>query len=224
MRIILIPGFGEDESIFEKIQDKLPSEKLFLSLWKLLPNKSVKTLNASVFARELVKRFQISKTDFIVGHSTGGWVALHIKNIVDCHIVQIASWTGKRKVLVPITNRHIIYFVAKIGLFFNDFTSYRIVKKYYQYKPSREIFKAVFAKLIKGNRANVINQLRLIFNPYPSKLLVQPDLSIHAREDKIVCFPDGSVHEVEGDHFSLYTHPEQVYPPIVELIKCYAKE
>src|SRR4051812_42225347 len=104
MRIILIAGFGEDESIFEKIQDKLPGERLSLSLWDLLPNKSIKSLNIGVFASELIRRFQISKTDLIIGHSTGGWIALHIKNIVGCPIVQIASWTDERKVIVPIAN------------------------------------------------------------------------------------------------------------------------
>ena len=97
MRLILIPGFGEDETIFDKIQDKLPGEKLFLSLWHLLPNKSVKSLNAAVFAKELIERYQINKTDLIIGHSTGGWIALHIKNLVGCRIVQIASWTDRNK-------------------------------------------------------------------------------------------------------------------------------
>jgi hypothetical protein len=224
MRIILIAGFGEDESIFEKIQDKLPGDKLFLSLWELLPNESIKTLNAAVFARELTERFKISKADFVIGHSAGGWVALHIKNVVGCPIVQISSWSDKRKVIVPVRNRHIIYLAARTGLFLNDFVLRLIAKKYYGDKPSEEIFKAVFAKLIEGNRANVINQLRLIFNPYPGRLAVQPDLSIHARKDKIVSFPDGPVHEVAGDHFSLYTYPEQVYPPVVKLIERTAKE
>jgi len=72
MRIILIPGFGEDESIFKRIHDKLPGEKLSLSLWNLILNKSVKTLNAETFAKDLIERFQISNKDLIVGHSTGG--------------------------------------------------------------------------------------------------------------------------------------------------------
>jgi hypothetical protein len=224
MRNILIPGFGEDEFIFERIHDKLPGEKLSLSLWNLLPDKSVKTLNAEVFAKDLIGLFQISNNDLIIGHSTGGWVALHIKNIVGCPIVQIASWTDKRKVITPFANRHIIYFTAKTGLFFNDFMLRRTIKKYYQDKPSKEIFKAIFTKLKNGNRANVVNQLRLIFNPYPGKLSVQPDLRIHARKDRVIRFPDGPVHEVDGDHFSLYTYPEQVYPPIVGFMNQYAKE
>jgi hypothetical protein len=224
MRIILIPGLGEDESIFDKIHEKLPGEKLLLSLWSLLPNKSDKALNAEVFAKELIGRFQISNTDLIVGHSTGGWVALHIKNIIGCPIVQIASWSDKRKVIVPITNRHIIYFAAKTGLFFKDYILRRTIKKYYKGKPSKEVFEATFTKLKNGNRANVINQLRLIFNPYLGKLSVQPDLRIHARKDRIVRFPDEPVHEINGDHFSLYTYPEQVYPPIVYLINQYAQE
>ena len=225
MRLILIPGFGEDETIFERIQGKLPGEKLFLSLWQLLPNKSVKSLNVVVFARELIERFQINETDLIIGHSTGGWVALHIKNMVGCRIVQIASWTDETKIIVPVRNRYIIYFAAKTGLYLNNLMLRHTVKKYYQNKPSKEIFKTVYTKLIKGNRANVLNQLRLIFNPYPVQLSVHPNLAIHAKKDRIVRFPDGPAHVVDGDHFSLYTHPEQVYPPIADFIRQhYVKE
>jgi len=224
MRLILIPGFGEDETIFDKIHDKLPGEKLVLSFWQLLPNVSVKSLNTGLFAMELIERFQINKTDLIIGHSAGGWVALHIKNVVGCGIVQIASWTDESKVIAPVRNWQIIYLLAKTGLLLNSFMMQRTVKKYYQGKPSKEIFLAIFNKLANGNRENVLNQLRLVFKPSPGKLSVKSDLVIHARGDKIIRFPDGPVHEVAGDHFSLYTYPEQVYPPIVDFIKHYTKE
>lgn len=218
MRVIFIPGFGENETIFNKIAPELPGEKLFLSFWKLLPNKSIKNLQVTLFAKELIKEFTITKNDLIIGHSAGGWVALHIKNIIGCPIVQIASWWDEKKVVTFTTNRHLVYFAAKWGLYFNQFILRHIMKKYYKGKPSQAIFEAVFIRLITGNRANVVNQLRLIFNLYPVKLSVKPDLSIHAKGDTIIRFPDGAVYEVAGDHFSLYTYPEQVYPPILNFI------
>jgi len=224
MRILFIPGFGEEETIFDKIKDKLPGEKLFLSLWKLLPDKNIKDLNVTLFAKKLIVQFRITKHDLIIGHSTGGWVALHIKNIIGCPIVQIASWWDERKVIKPVANRHLIYFAAKWGLYLNRFVLRSTVKKLYQGKPSAPIFEAVFTRLMKGNRANVVNQMRLIFNPYPTKLTVKPDLSIHARKDTIIRFPDGPVHEVAGDHFSLYTYPEQVYLPILQFMQYHAAE
>jgi hypothetical protein len=41
---------------------------------------------------------------------------------------------------------------------------------------------------------------------------------IHARADAVVKIPDEPFHEVPGDHFSLYTYPEEVYRPIVEFL------
>ena len=224
MRIIFIPGFGEDEYIFDKIQDKLPGEKLFLNLWQLLPNKHIKDLNVFGFAGELIERFTITCKDLIIGHSTGGWVAIHIKNIVCCPVVQIASWTDGKKVIVPTANRHLIFFAAKTGLYLNRFVMRKSVKKFYHGLPSKEVFEKVFNRTISGNRANLVNQLRLIFNPYPKQLSAIPDLRIHAKKDRVVRFPNEEAHEVSGDHFSLYTHPEQVYPPIRDIINLYANK
>lgn len=224
MRIIFIPGFGEDEFIFDNIQDRLPGEKLFLNLWRLLPNAPDRNLNAMNFAKLLVERYNITPADVVIGHSTGGWVALHIKNIVGCPVVQISSWTDKRKVIVPTSNRHLIYFAAKTGLYLNRFVMRQSIKKFYHGKPSKEIFEKIFIRVITGNRANAVNQLRLIFNPYPKELSALPDLRIHAKKDSIVRFPDENVNEVGGDHFSLYTYPEQVYPPILDLINRHAKK
>lgn len=219
MRTLFIPGFGEDEFIFDKIQAGLPGEKRFLSLWQLLPNHPVPNLNAAVFARELVQRFQITGQDLIVGHSTGGWVALHIKLIVNCPIIQLSSWTDGRKVVAPVANRHLIYLAARTGLYLNPVTLWFLIRSQYHDKPSRDVFARVFQRLITGHRANAVNQLRLIFNPCPNPVSVTPDLRIHAKADRIIRFPDGPVEEVPGDHFSLYTHPEAVATAIDRFLR-----
>lgn len=36
MRIFFIPGFGEEVSIFDKIQPFIPGEKVFIDNWTLL--------------------------------------------------------------------------------------------------------------------------------------------------------------------------------------------
>jgi len=224
MRIIFISGFGEDEFIFDKIEKALPGEKLFLSLWKTVPDTPVKKLNVAEFAKSLVDRFAIKSSDVVIGHSAGGWVAAHIKNIVGCPIIQVSSWTDTHKVIVPFRNRHVIYFAAKTGLYLNRFVMRQTIKKFYNGKPSREVFEKVFTRILTGNRANAVNQLRLIFNPYPAEITVAPDLRIHARKDSIVRFPDEEFYEVEGDHFSLYSYPEQVLTPILDLINHHAKK
>ena len=57
MRLFLIPGFGEDRYIFEKIQDHLPGEKVFLSHWHLLGEQDRPWLNASTQAHHLQQVF-----------------------------------------------------------------------------------------------------------------------------------------------------------------------
>ena len=218
MRIFLIPGLGEDEFIFDKILDALPGEKQVLSLWKLLPNKAEKSLNASSFAGALIQRFNINSDDLVIGHSTGGWVGLHLKNQTGCGLVQIASWTGRRNVITPVANRRLIYFAAASGLYFNRFVLRYALKKNYRQQPSAPVFKTVFTRLITGNRANAVNQLRLVFNPVSDRINVSPDVRIHAKRDTIIRFPEGQVCEVPGDHFCLYTFPEKVLPPILQFI------
>ncbi|MBE7172580.1 MAG: alpha/beta hydrolase [Williamsia sp.] len=214
MRIILIPGLGEDEFIFDKIIAELPGDKLVLSLWKLLPDRHVADLNVVQFARELVARYKITDKDVMIGHSAGGWVAVYIRQITGCPVVQVSSWTDSRKVIVPVRNRHLIYFTARTGLYLNRLVLWWSVKKYYKDKPSLPVFRKVFNRLVTGNRANAVNQLRLIFNPRPERLEAEPNLRIHAIQDAVIRFPDGEVQEVPGDHFSIYTYPETVIDPI----------
>lgn len=223
MRTLLIPGFGEDEFIFDNIQSHLPEDKRILSLWRLLPNYPVLGLNVSVFAHELVDRFQITEQDLLIGHSTGGWVALHIKQLVNCPVIQIASWTDGRKVVAPVANRQLIYLAARSGLYLNQYVLGYLLKSYYHNKPSRDVFTRVFQRLISGNRANAINQLRLIFNSYPTPVTVEPNLRIHAKADRVILFPDGIVQEVPGDHFSVYTYPKEVVTAISQYVETLKK-
>jgi hypothetical protein len=73
--------------------------------------------------------------------------------------------------------------------------------------------------MTQGNKRNVVNQLRLILNPVAEPATALPDVVIHAKADQVVGFPDGSVCEVPGDHFCLYTHPEAVAEPITAFLK-----
>lgn len=101
MRLIFIPGLGEDSSIFDKIHPHMEGEKVFLNNRILLGDKPRPSLNALQYARELVDRFEITRQDVIIGHSMGGWIAFHIKHLVQCPIIQIGTWTDGRKVVRP---------------------------------------------------------------------------------------------------------------------------
>ena len=223
MRIFFIPGFGEDPSIFDKIHPHIPGEKVFIDNWELVEDRARPDLTAWQYASELVNRYEIRPEDVVIGHSMGGWIAYHIKQLVHCPIIQIASWTKERKVVKPIKNQRLIYWAVKRNIYFNPLIKKLIIWKSYRQSPSAEVFSSVFDRLRKANKEQVINQLRITLNPESEPETEQPDLRIHARGDSIVRFPDEPCYEVPGDHFTLWTHPEKVVEPINSFLQLHKK-
>lgn len=218
MQLFFIPGFGEEPSIFDKIKNHFPENKTFINNWDLVGDEPRPDLNVLQYARELVKHFDITANDTVIGHSMGGWIAWHIKHLTGCRTIQIASWTDSKKVVLPVSSPEVIYWLAKSGLYLNPITRQIFLWRNYYKKPSAEIYLKVFNTLIKGNKENVLNQLRVILNPVSEKVTVKPDLRIHSKADTTILFPDEPTVEVPGDHFNLWTHPGAVYAPILDLI------
>lgn len=215
MRIIFIHGFGENEAIFDKISPAISGEHHFVNVWDLVGDLPRKDLNVLSFAQRLVEKYNITRQDVIIGHSMGGWIAYHIKHLTNSPIVQIGSWTDADRPYSPIKNEKVVYWLVRNGLFFNPVVKKYLIKKAYEGKPSRQLYEEIFDLMINGSKENVINQLRLILSPISEKLTVKPDLRIHARGDMVVRVPREPFHEVPGDHFTLQTHPETIYEPIV---------
>jgi hypothetical protein len=212
-RVIFIHGFGENESIFEQIYPNLDGQHLFLNLWSEVGDVPQRQTTVVEFASELVQKYVITASDLIIGHSLGGWIGLHIKAIAQCKLIQIASWSEPDRVISPVKNRNTLYFLAKYGIYLNWFTKWLAVNKGFKGKPSRPIFEQTLEALICGNSANVVNQLRLIFEPVAGTEVL-PDLRIHSKADNIIRKPKSDFVEVPGDHFNLVTHPEFVVKAI----------
>jgi hypothetical protein len=219
MRIIFIHGFGENEAIFDKIAPFITGEHLFLNVWELVGDIPRTNLNVLNFAESLVEKYSITQDDVIIGHSMGGWIAYHIKHFTGSPIVQIASWTDTDRPYSPIKNAKVVYWLVRNGFLFNNVVKKYLIKTAYEGKPSRELYEEIFDHMIHGNKENIINQLRLILIPVPEKITVKPDLRIHAKADAVVRVPRESFHEVPGDHFTLQTHPDTVYEPIVGFLQ-----
>ena len=219
MRILFIHGFGEDEAIFSKITPAIAGEHVLLNVWDLLGNEPRPDINVLDFSKEIVDKYAITKGDVIIGHSMGGWIAYHIKQITGSPIIQIASWTHFGRVILPISKPSIIYWSVRNGLFFNRFQKGLYTFFGYQNKPSKEIFRTIFDRLIESHKENTINQLRLILTPVPEQVSIQPDLRIHAQKDIVIRPPREPFHLVSGDHFTLYTSPQEVYEPIVAFLE-----
>lgn len=214
MRIFFISGFGEEVSIFDKIRPFIPGEKVFIDNWTLLADVPENGLNVQVYAQYLIKRFQIKKEDVVIGHSMGGWIGLHVKQLTGCRIVQIASWTNLRKIICLPIERHLMYWLAKKGFGFNPLVLRVLIWLYYENKPSREVFIAIFERIRMGDKSIAAKQLMVIFNPVKEPAQVSVDVRIHSKKDHIVKPPDQDFYCVPGDHFSLYTFPHAVSKPI----------
>jgi pimeloyl-ACP methyl ester carboxylesterase len=219
MRILFIHGFGEDNDIFSKIAPHIGGDHIFLDVWALLGDTPRPDINVLDFAKDLVASYNISQKDVIIGHSMGGWIAYHIKHLTNSPIVQIGSWTHFDRVILPISNPKIIYGAVRNGLFFNGLSKAIYTVAGYRNKPSKDIFRYTFDNLIQGNRENIINQLRLILTPISEKISVIPDLRIHAWKDLVIRPPHEPFHVVSGDHFTLYSSPQEVYEPINDFLK-----
>lgn len=209
MRLIFIPGFGETKHIFTQIAPHLPGEHLFIENQDLLGMKPTPSITAIGYAQRLIEQHTITRQDYVIGHSMGGWVAYAIKHLVGCPIIQIASWTDPEKVVLPIKKPEIIYWLVRNGLYLNRLNK-KLLLRFYRDQPSAPVFSEVFQHLIDSPAEYVLNQLRVILNPVETTITVQPDVVIHSKKDSIIRFPDGQVSTVPGDHFNLFTYPAEV--------------
>ena len=217
MRLIFIPGFGETKHIFSQIAPHLPGEHLFIENQDLLGSKPTPSITSIGYAQQLIEHHNITRQDYVIGHSMGGWVAYAIKHLVGCPIIQIASWTDPKKVVRPVRKPEIIYWLVRNGLYLNRFNK-KLLLRLYRNKPSAQIFSEVFQHLIDSPPEYVVNQLRVILNPNESEITVQPDVVIHSKVDSIIRFPDGKVNTVPGDHFNLFTYPAEVLAVIMPFL------
>ena len=207
MRLIFIPGLGEDEKVFDPILPLIEGEKLILNTWLLHGDTPRGKINAIDIAKELIGRFNITAYDLVIGHSMGGLIALYIKHLTGCKIIQVASFTSHDRVIVPVSNHNLIRWAVKYQLFFNPFIRWLVLKLQYNRKPSGPWLIYIFNLLKNGNKNNVINQLTVALTPVKTKLNVEPDLRIHSKDDLIIRPQKEPYVQIPGDHFSILTHP-----------------
>ncbi|MCY7421377.1 MAG: alpha/beta hydrolase [Chitinophagaceae bacterium] len=224
MRIIFIPGLGEDEKVFDPVLPLIEGEKLVLNTWHLHGDTLRGKINAIDMATELIGRYNITPNDLVIGHSMGGLIALYIKQLTGCKIIQVASFTSHDRVIVPVSNHNLIKWAVKYHLFFNPVIRWLVLKLQYNKKPSGPWLNYIFNLLKNGNKNNVINQLTVALTPIKSKQSIEPDLRIHSKDDLIVRPPKEPYVQIPGDHFSILTHPVEAAHAINTFIDNHVKQ
>ena len=217
-RIFLIHGYVEDPTIFDKLVPLLPpAEYVRINLADEFERwQPIGPVNVQLLAQYLTEFYKITADDVVIGHSMGGWTAIHIKQVSGASAVLLGSFTNQKKILFPTDNLTILRLLLRSGI-----TQSRPLnnyfKKQYPFAESRELYNQLIDGSMRMTRRYVWQQIQTLFAKVPP-LTVQPDLRIHARPDNIVGVPDEPFVEVPGDHFSLFFHSELVAAPIQELL------
>jgi hypothetical protein len=211
MKILFIHGFVENRTIFDELRKYLTEgEQIALNLeeefaaWKNVPTE----MNVVKLASHLIGKYNINSEDVVIGHSMGGWIATHIKQITACKAILLASFTNQSKITLPINNLWTLKFLVNSGLLQSNL-AIDYFKKAYPFAETKPLHDSLLDFLAICDKTYLMQQLEVLFGKVDS-LTVEPDLRIHAKKDNIVRYPDEAYHEVSGDHFSLIFHTQEV--------------
>lgn len=217
-RLLLLPGYLEDATIFDTLRPRLPTaEVLAIELetefaqWQ--PSGPV---NAVTLARHLTRRYQVGQQDVLIGHSMGGWLAAHLKAQTGAAAVLLSSFTDPRKVVARARNPLLLALYAWSGVGRGRWLRER-AKRHYLFDESRELYGQLADGMARHPRRYVHRQLQVLFAPVPP-LAGQPELRIHALADNVVRPPDEPYVEIPGDHFAHYFHPEVVAAAVRKMV------
>ena len=211
MKLLFIHGFAEDHTIFNEVRKTITQgEQIAIDLEKVLANwhDAPNDLDVQKMASYLIKKYEITAQDCVIGHSMGGWIASYMKQECGCKAILLASLTDQKKLITPLTNLNLIKYLIKFGLFQSSFID-SFLKKEYKFQESKKLYDGIIDGLMKMDKKVLYQQSQILFVKV-KPLTISPDLRVHARKDNIVRFPEEKFVEVSGDHFSLIYHTEQV--------------
>ncbi len=207
-RLLLLHGYTEDRTIFDPLLPLLPPFDEVISLdleeefaqWQPRGKVNVQTL-----ARHLAGRYHVGPADVLIGHSMGGWIAAHLKELTGATAILLSAFTDQAKIVSAMRSPRLLSLVALSGLMQSQFMLRRFKDKY-----RRDESRALHAALVDGmagyRRRYVHQQLQVLFAPV-LPLTVPPDLRLHARRDNVIRLPDEAYVELPGDHFAHYFYP-----------------
>jgi len=218
-RLLLLPGYLEDTTVFDTLRPLLPPAQQVLAI-ELEPEfaqwRPSGLVNAVTFARHLVQRYHIGPQDVLIGHSMGGWIAAHLKAQTGATAVLLSSFTDQHKVVARARNPLLLALYAWSGVGRSRWLRER-AKRTYRFDESRALYGQLADSMARHPRRYVHRQLQVLFAPVPP-LAVLPELRVHSRADNVVLLPDEPFVEIPGDHFAHYYYPELVAAAIAGIM------
>lgn len=223
-RLILLPGFGEDERIFRHLIPHLERYELLVMDYRaVLPSLSTAKFNLSRFTKKLIAHYKVTKKDILIGHSLGGFIAHNIRQYVGCSICMHSSFTEPSKIKPLVHNQFLVKKTIMRGLFTSALFK-GTARFLFRNTPSQQDLEYVIETLKEYGNENIL-KLTLLFFKRKKRLLnwlrstpaydLPPNLILHPMQDNILAAPDEQHIKIPGDHFSIAIFPLQT----VEIIK-----
>ena len=217
-RLLLLPGFGEDERIFRNIINYFGNYEVeVLDYRNVLPRFSYESIRLHLFIKSIIKFYNISERDILIGHSLGGFLAHNIRQEIGCPVCLHGSFTDPAKIKILFGNKFIIKKAILNGLF-SSYPFRKVARLRHSTNSSKRDMEYVIEKLDCYGNEDILKLVYLLFNR-KKRLLnwlrstpnydFSPNLIIHPKDDNIVGRPDEDHIVVSGDHFSISTHPQQ---------------
>lgn len=216
-RLLFIHGNLDVPASFDGLLPLLPpTDVLCIDLknefdaWDVSIPVTVRTV-----AQRVAAAYAIGPNDVLIGHSMGGWIAAHVKELTGSTVIQLSSWTNPRKVKAPIRHLGLIRAIINSGVVQHRLCI-GLAKRLYPFRQSRDRIRAALDRIEYMNPAYMIWQYELIFADVPP-LATLPDLRIHDRRDFVIGPPDEPFVNVQGNHKIHVTNT----PAVAEAIKAF---
>ncbi len=216
-RLILLPGFGEDDRIFRNLAPQFKQyDILHVDYRDVLRNFNVKDITLRKFIESMIRYYDINDSDILIGHSLGGFIAHQIRQTVDCQNCLIASFTDPSKVKLPVSYKRLMKFLTMKGMFTSKLFK-EVVWTTYKRKSSAVEIENVLSVFESYSKEDIYKLIKIVepqkrkwTKLFVRKQVSKPSLIIHPASDWIIKRPDEDHIKVKGDHFALATNYEIV--------------
>jgi len=219
-RLFLLPGFGEDTFCFNEIIPFLNQHKyeiIHVDYRPVLDKFVFPLITVQQFSRQLIKHYDITSNDKLVGHSMGGYFSFQIRELIGTEICMIGSFNDPKKLIHMLPQFPRITLIAAL----TGLVKTKWLKNYLLSKIKDVKYKQIQEKIMDNFDSFTDNELSLMIEMnYQKKIdskLPNP-LRIHDKSDRVVAFPDEPYIQIAGGHFCLNLYPAETYEAMKEFL------